>query len=373
MSPFDEVDRETACAAALAWLPGMSPARLAVVLDGRTADEAWERVRAGWVPHTFRPRDRQPEIAAAWRTAAASRPPDAAVEACAARGVHPVLPARLPSPDRLAGATPPVSVLFVAGDTDALDRPCVAVVGTRRATALGREVAAVVSGDLARAGVAVVSGLALGIDAAAHRGALGVLDGAPPVAVVGTGPDVTYPVANARLWSAVAARGVILSEHPPGTTAQAHHFPQRNRIVAALSSVVVVVESHRTGGALITADLAGAMGRTVGVVPGSLRNPAAEGSNQLLREGQVVPILDSLDVLVAAGLTARRAEGPAPGDPVEQLVLDHLGDGATVDQLAARVGLGLDDVLGALDRLDERGLVRPSGSDWQPVLRSKVW
>lgn len=380
MSAPAAVDRATACAAALASLPDMPVSRLLAVLRGRAPEEAWDLVARGRPPGALHPRDGIDALAERWRAHAAAHPPEAVVAACAAVGVRPVLPADLPGADRLQGVQPAVPVLFAAGDLRALARPCVAVVGTRRATALGREVAAVLGGDLARAGVAVVSGLARGIDAAAHQGALAAAAGAaPPVAVVGTGPDVPYPTSNARLWASVVERGLLLSEYPPGTAAQAHHFPQRNRILAALARVVVVVESHRTGGALITADRAAELGRTVAVVPGSLRNPAAEGCNLLLRDGQVVPVLDSLDVLVAAGVTpppaGRRdpSGGGPPLDAAAQLVLDHLGDGSSVDELVARTGVPLDEVLGALDRLDERGLARPAGANWEPELRSRGW
>lgn len=375
MSASGAVGDRAACAAALSRLPGMTPARLARVLRGRTPEAAWSLVEEGWAPDELRPPEGRDALVGRWREHASRHPPTAVVAACAELGVRPVLPADLPGGDRLVGVDPPVSVLFAAGDTSILAAPCVALVGTRRATALGREIASVLGADLARAGVAVVSGLAAGIDAAAHAGVLAA-EATPPVGVVGSGLDVPYPKANTRLWAAVARTGLLLSEHPPGVGPMAHHFPERNRIVAALSAVVVVVESHRRGGALITADLAGALGRTVGVVPGSLRNPAAEGTNLLLRDAQTVPVLDALDVLIAAGVTspaARPALQPSGGDATEQLILDHLGEGGTVDQLVARTGVGLGPVVEALDRLDERGLVRPSGPEWQRVLRNSRW
>jgi DNA processing protein len=276
--------------------------------------------------------------------------------------------------ERFDGLDPAVSVLFAVGEPAVLALPCIAIVGTRRATSLGRELARSLGRDLAELGVVVASGLALGVDAAAHIGALQG-GGAPPLAVVGTGVDVPYPRTNAALWGAVVDCGLLLSEHPPGTTAEPHHFPQRNRVLAAVASAVVVVESHRVGGALITASLAADIGRPVSAVPGSVRNPAAEGTNQLLRDGASV-VLDALDALVVAGVAPqRRARGPrgraiqrAPGEPLtapEQLVLDVLGEGATVDELVGRSGAALGAVVGALDQLDERGLVEPDGPRWR--------
>ena len=190
------------------------------------------------------------------------------------------------------------------------------------------------------------------------------------------GSDATspYPRTNLALWHDVVERGLLVSEHPPGTRPEPHHFPQRNRVLAALASATVVVESHRAGGALITASLAAEVGRPVGAVPGSLRNPASEGTNQLLRDGAAV-VLDAIDALVVAGFAVPRQAGRATAPttarvtitltPPEQLVLDLVGDGATVDELVGRSGATLGVVVGALDRLDERGLVEPDGPRWR--------
>ena len=178
----------------------------------------------------------------------------------------------------------PPAVLFVRGDLAALDARRVGIVGTRNATQTGRDIAFELGTALAEAGVAVVSGLAKGIDGAAHRGVLGV-DGGRPVAVVGNGPDAPYPRVHAALWAEVCARGVLLSEWPPGTAPEPFRFPLRNRILAALSEVLVVVESRERGGSLITAQAAIERSVDVMAVPGSVRNRAAAGTNQLLRDG----------------------------------------------------------------------------------------
>ena len=371
--PFD---RELGCAIALASLPDITPHRLAALLHERAPSEAWAMVgRLGVPPGVHEGRVGRPhgDLGAQWRAAAASLDPGELRRRHRAAGVAVLVRGLTAWPDELAAVDPPAPVLFALGDLHALDARRVGLVGTRRATALGRDIARLFGTELAAAGVAVVSGLAWGVDAAAHRGALGA-GGAAPVAVVGCGLDVPYPKANAELWQAVAGVGLVLGEHPLGVRPHPHHFPLRNRILAALSELIVVVESHARGGALITADVALALGRGVGAVPGSLRNPAAAGANALLRDG-AIPIIDGRDILVALGLVSGRAE---PGEPVglepfEQLVLDEMGDGGTVDQLVARTNGRLDQVVAARDELDERGLVAPDGPHWTRTVRSKAW
>ena len=178
-----------------------------------------------------------------------------------------------------------------------------AIVGTRSATPYGRQVASELGSDLAAAGVIVVSGLARGIDGAAHAGALRERGAAsaPPVAVVGTGLDIVYPATNRELWEAVASRGAILSEAGLGTKPHPGVFPARNRIIAALSDVVVVVESHRGGGSLYTAEAAARRSIPVCAVPGSVKSRASQGTNELLVDG-CAPVRDAEDVLVAISL-----------------------------------------------------------------------
>jgi DNA processing protein len=161
--------------------------------------------------------------------------------------------------------------------------------------------------------VAVVSGLARGIDGAAHVGALqgAGADPGPPVAVVGTGPDVVYPASNAALWASVAAHGAVLSESPLGSPPRPRAFPARNRIIAALADVVVVVECHHRGGSLHTAEAAARRGIPVGAVPGSVRSPASRGTNGLLVDG-CIPVRDAADALVAVSLATGGRTAPAP-------------------------------------------------------------
>lgn len=260
-------------------------------------------------------------------------------------------------------------VLFVRGDPSVLNGRRAGVVGTRSATSAGLRWATDVGRGLAEADVRVVSGLARGVDAAAHRGALAVSGSGwgPPVAVVASGPDVVYPRENAALWSQVVERGVLVSEHPPGTEPTSHAFPQRNRILAALSEVVVVVESRVSGGSLIT--VRHAIERDIGVlaVPGSVASRASEGTNRLLRDGVAGVALDATDVLVALGLDSRRAEGrrfdprprPAPGD---QTLIDLIGgDAVSIDELVLRTGGEVVDIAVRLGRLERDGWVLRSG------------
>ena len=179
-----------------------------------------------------------------------------------------------PAPLRLDPEPP--AVLFARGDLSVLDGRRAGVVGTRNATTAGRETARELGRALAGEGVVVVSGLAKGIDGAAHAGALAV-DGAPRSAVVGNGPDAPYPRVNASLWAEVCRRGLLLTEWPPGTAPEPFRFPLRNRILAALSEVLVVVESRERGGSLITAQAAAERSVDVMAVPGSVRSRAAAG------------------------------------------------------------------------------------------------
>jgi len=256
-------------------------------------------------------------------------------------------------------STPP-TLLFALGDPVALHGPRVAVVGTRSCTRYGLEVASELAGALAEAGVGVVSGLAAGIDAAAHRVVVGG-NGAPPIAVVASGPDVVYPRANASLWRGVVTDGLLLTEAPLGTRPEAWRFPQRNRVIAALADVVVVVESHRRGGAAITARHAMDQGRSVFAVPGPIRSPASAGCHDLIADGVGV-CQGPEDLLLALGMTpGARRSGRDPrvrpsGDAAA--VLAALGwSPASLHHLVAATGLTVGDVATALDELGRTGWV----------------
>ncbi len=189
------------------------------------------------------------------------------------------------------------------------------VVGSRRATAYGREVARDLSRELAAAGLIVVSGLAFGIDACAHRGALDA--GGPTIAVLGCGPDTSYPAAHRSLWRRIAETGVVISELPPGATPWRWSFPARNRVMAALAGMTVVVEAAARSGSLITADLAAELGRDLGAVPGPVTSRASAGPNELLAGGACVvrDAQDVLDAMLGAGVRPSRAAAGRPSTP----------------------------------------------------------
>ena len=260
---------------------------------------------------------------------------------------------RYPAAVRELDDAPPL--LYVVGDAALLDHPLVAIVGTRAATRSGLRVARHLADAVSRAGGVVVSGLARGVDAEAHLGALDA--GAPTVAVLGTGPDVVYPRAHAALQASIAERGVLLAELPPGERADAGSFPRRNRIIAALARVTLVVEAGHRSGALITASHALELGRVVAAVPGSIDVAECAGSNLLLRDGAHV-VTDAADLLQLAGLR-QAPRRPEPALAGAAAALWHALDGgaADVDTLAARASLPARECLAALSELELAGLV----------------
>ncbi len=254
----------------------------------------------------------------------------------------------------------PPERLFAAGLPLARAAAAIAVVGTRRPTAAGMEAARHIAEGLAEAGLVVVSGLAVGIDAAAHRGALHA--GGHTVAVLGCGLDVPYPRRNAGLKQEVEACGTLLSEYADGTPPEKHNFPMRNRIIAGLAAGVVVVEGGLTSGALVTARLALDANRGVYAVPGSTRNPMAAGPNELIRRNQALLVTSVDDVFedLAPQLVSSRRDGG--GNQValsdeEQAVLRCLDDvPATHDVLAAACDLARGRLAVALATLEIKAL-----------------
>lgn len=263
----------------------------------------------------------------------------------------------------LAGDAPPV--LYALGDLRLLARPAVALVGTRHATPPGLRAAHRLARAAARAGAVVVSGLARGIDAAAHDGALDAGTGTT-IAVLGTGIDVPYPADHRTLHDRIAREGLVLSELPPGRRATRGSFPERNRIVAALARVTVVVEAGDGSGALITAAAASDLGRDVAAVPGAFEAASCRASNRLLRDGAAV-IADEADLLVLLGLHRaaadatrhERASPPAQLDDAERALWHALDAGPlALDELVHRAGRPAATALAALTTLELRGLVR---------------
>jgi DNA processing protein len=208
---------------------------------------------------------------------------DTILDRCRARGIR-LVPVGDPLyPRSLRHLTDPPPILFLRGDPALLRIPSVTIVGSRKATPTGRRTAERLARGISEREVPVLSGLALGIDAAAHRGALEGPGGT--VAVLGSGPDMAYPPANRRLFLRIVEEGLVVSEFPPGEKARPHHFPRRNRILAALADTVVVVEAGERSGALITVEHALDLGREVYAVPGSVDSPQSRGSNRLLADG----------------------------------------------------------------------------------------
>ncbi|MFM8857755.1 MAG: DNA-processing protein DprA, partial [Actinomycetota bacterium] len=270
-------------------------------------------------------------------------------------------------PQKLANDPEAPGVLFVQGDLGLLDRPCVGIIGTRHATAHGRSCARHFGNVLSGHGVAVVSGLARGIDVSAHRGVLQRIDHSPssleelgrPIGVVASGLDVVYPPEHGEVWADVARRGVLLSESPPGTEPQAFRFPLRNRIIAALCDVLVVVESKVTGGSMITVRAALERQVTVMAVPGSTSTRASDGTNLLIRDGASIAV-EPEDVLAVLGIESHRRIArfdprPRPSS-ADAEILELLGDDPmTLDQIVSRTQRDLGEVALALGRLEARG------------------
>lgn len=247
--------------------------------------------------------------------------------------------------------------LFVDGALPAI--PAVAVVGTRKCTRYGIDLAEAFGAAMASCGWSTVSGLARGIDAAAHRGCLAGRGHA--TAVLGSGIDVCYPKENLALYEQIRSTGgAIVSEYPSGTPPARWRFPARNRIIAAISNVVVVVEAAVRGGALITARLAAEMGRPVFAVPGDVDRPASMGCNLLLRDG-AHPVLGADDLITEVGLVVG-PPSPPPGRGSPSRDVDVIpDDGADPDGLGEIWGLELSDVLLQIARLEVKGLIRREG------------
>ena len=272
-------------------------------------------------------------------------------------------------PSGLLAMTDPPPLLYAIGRLELLAQPTLAIVGSRSATQQGAATAESFAAGLARAGLSIVSGLALGIDAAAHRGALkAAAEGArgSTVAVVGTGIDIVYPSSNRALTEQLRRQGLVLSELPLGTPAVAHNFPRRNRLIAGLSRGVLVVEAAVHSGSLITARLAAEQGREVFAIPGSIHSPVAKGCHRLIKDGaklveSVQDILEELRVDTAPARTPdRQPAGEGRDAPVgnelpelQRRVLDALGhDPVGLDQLCERAGCAAGDLSAALLELE---------------------
>jgi DNA processing protein len=268
-------------------------------------------------------------------------------------------------PQPLASLPDAPLVLYVKGDLTEADSRALAIVGTRKATVYGRDVAGHFARELARQGFTIVSGLAHGIDAAAHRAAIEC--GGRTIAVVGTGIDVVYPSDHRSLAQDISQHGAIISEFPLGTRPDRHNFPRRNRIISGLSLGVLVAEAPEQSGALITTTIAAEQGREVFAVPGSIFGPASAGCHRLIQDGAKLvmsaeDVLDELDIVHRQVETRNVTEKIAPASAVEAQMLGFLNtDGVHVDDIVRRSGLPVAVVSSTLTLLELKGMARSVG------------
>ncbi len=408
---------DNAYAAAISALPDMTPMRLLRLLRDRAGGEVYERLLAGdaglaellvgdAVLHLGR--ERSVRLAAArelvrwWSSELAGAPASKIWGELRSAGATVVRYGDGSYPSKLGRLEFPPELLYVHGDLHFAEAPTVAIVGTRRATHYGIGVAEELGAELAARGACIVSGLALGIDAAAHAGALARRrEDAGPLAVVGGGLDVVYPERSRSLWARVRSTGAVTSEAPLGARPLGWRFPLRNRIIAGLSDVIVVVESSRQGGSMHTAEAGNGIGVPVLAVPGSIRSAQSEGTNWLISQGGAHLALDVEDVLAAVALVAGplalrlfepEVRGARPGvrgarpgvrdrpdrlrreeaerllaarSTTERAVYELLGDEEIhVDVICESTSLQLGQVVMALDRLAEAGLAMSYASGW---------
>ena len=266
-------------------------------------------------------------------------------------------------PEKLANIYQPPPVLFYRGTLKAEDRWSVAIVGTRRVTAYGRQVTEQVCTYLARNGLTVVSGLARGVDGIAHQTTLA--NGGRTIAVLGSGVDDIYPPEHRQLAEKIIENGAVISDYAPGTPPDASNFPPRNRIISGLSMASVVVEAGETSGALITATFAAEQGREVFAVPGPIFAPQSKGTNRLIREG-AQPLLDPADILESLNLRKvdhyKQASLLLPTDELEAKLLEILNlEPVYIDDIQARCGFPVEKVSAALTMMELKGMVRQTG------------
>jgi DNA processing protein len=372
----DPADEFEAYAASLAAL-GVGRSTLRRLLAGRTPKSAWEELVQGG--HVV---DRTGSLA----LKADPQWPEMFASRLDSSRCHVLVRGRAGYPSALEGDIDPPEVLFCLGQPSLIEgRARVTIVGTRSSTRYGAEVANELASGLTMAGVSVVSGLAAGIDAAAHAGAVRALVGAPPIAVVATGVDIASPRSTAALRDAVAVRGAVISELPPGVQPERWRFADRNRLMAALAHVVVVVESHGSGGALFSVEAARQRGNTVMAVPGSVHSVASVGTNALLADG-APPARDVEDILTAVELAiagdrsiasprwpkvpheraSRTGQRSKPPSGICALVFSVLEtEPASLEQVVRRCGSTIGETAAALDQLEELALADGVGGWWR--------
>ena len=274
-------------------------------------------------------------------------------------------------PKRLNEIDQPPPVMYKQGDLIADDEWSVAIVGTRRVTAYGRQVAENIAGSLARNGLTIISGLARGVDSIAHQAALDA--GGRTIAVMGSGLDRIYPPENRHLAGQIRENGALISEFSPGTPPEASNFPQRNRLISGLSLAVIVIEAGQKSGALITAGFAADQGREVFAVPGNITSPGSVGTNRLIQNG-AYPLLSAEQVLetLELGMVAehRSARVTLPSDAVEAQLFETLGqEPLHIDEITNRTEIPVEKVTATLALMELKGMVRQVGGMQYVVLR----
>lgn len=374
------LSKDQIAAAALCALPKIGPKRLMTLLKHHDPQTAWAVVQGRAKPNEVVSAMLRVEgLVTLLRHRATQDLQDQIEQRCIRAGIKITIFGDENYPRALIADLAPPAVLFYFGDLSALNSRRVGMVGTRSATASGRYLASHIAHDLATNDVCVVSGLARGIDAWAHRGALRALESQTvdrpagrPVGVVASGLDVIYPRENAQLWQDIATQGALISESAPGSPPEAFRFPLRNRILAALSEVLVVVESRDTGGSMITVDEAQKRDVTVLAVPGSPRNVASNGTNQLIQQG-CLPIIGAQDVLVALGLDNRRAQESIYDPRVrlsasdQSLISMMSGSPFTFDDFVIRSCLATIDAAVSLGRLEALGWIIENSGWWEVI------
>ena len=360
-----DLEHETACWLAISRVPHIGPVRIERLLARfGSLSSAWSAPRED-LRAVLDPKPLAELLAARSRIDT-----DEELHRIARLGIRAIHPGHSSFPRLLNEISGRPSILYVRGELLPVDSASVAIVGTRRATPYGRQSAERVAGELAQAGVTVISGLARGVDVAAHRAALSA--GGRTIAVLGSGPDVIYPSEHRRLAEQILESGALISEFAPGAKPDAQNFPARNRIISGMTLGTVVIEAPVRSGALITATFAADQGREVFVIPGSIFAPSSEGTNALLRDGARL-VRDGADVLEDLGLGGRKDAASRQSelllDEDERRLYDALGKEARhIDEVAEEVGLSAREASALLLTMELRGLTRNHGAQYY-VLR----
>lgn len=372
------LSNEQLAAASLSALPKIGPKRLTTILKYHDPQTAWAVIQGRAKPHVVVAALMQENgLGQMWRANATLSLQEQILGRCKKASIHVALIGQENYPRCLINDISPPAVLFYQGDLQALATRRVGMIGTRSATASGRYMTSHLAFELAMNGVCVISGLARGIDAWAHHGVLRAREkksavAAAPVGVVASGLDYVYPKEHADLWRNVAQAGALVSESPPGAPPEAFRFPLRNRILAALSEVLVVVESKDRGGSMITVDEAQKRDITVLAVPGSPRNIASAGTNMLVQQG-CLPVVNVDDILVALGLDNRRANDnsfdprPRLAESDAHVVAMMVGAPFTLDEFVIRTGVPLLEAAICLGRLEALGWVINNSGWWEVI------